>query len=85
MSYRNNDYLGKIRERIIEPYWNDILMSIEAIEAEVRTRGEVRDYGVYEDSDASDNETTNVGMSLNTGREVLVDTSDLPGMIQHDS
>ena len=69
---------GKVRERIVEPYWSDILMSIEAIENEVRTSGGVRDYGVYEESDASDTETDHVKMSLKSNVNITDDSDEGP-------
>ena len=60
-------------------------MTIEAVENEVRSRGEVRDYGIYEDSDDSDTGKTQPTMSLNAAQrnEVanVVDDDEMPGKI----
>ena len=60
-------------------------MAIDAIEKEVKTNGEVRDYGVYEESDDGDTENVETEMSLNARQGTQTDLSDLPGMIHHDS
>ena len=44
------------QDRIIDPYWMDILDLIEGIELEINTHGFVRDYGIYEETDDSDSE-----------------------------
>ena len=79
------------QDRIVDPYWMDILDAIEGIELEINSHGFVRDYGIYEETDDSDTEVGNADsgrdasqLPLNTasGPNESVNESDdvLPGM-----
>ena len=90
LNFSNQNYLGQTQDRIIEPYWMDILDTIEGIELELNSHGYVRDYGTYEDTDDSeeaDEDESGVQeiqqMSLN---EIAVSQSadeSMPGMIKN--
>ena len=75
-----------MEERIIEPYWMDVLDAIEGIDLEIESHGYVRDYGVYEqsDDDEAENVTENVqNLSLNSNENgANQEANSLPGMIK---
>ena len=55
----------------MEPHWISVLQKIEAIEAEIKSQGYVRNYSIYTDQsdDESGDESANEVISLSTSNQ----------------
>ena len=54
----NAAFKGKVKPREMEPHWDTVLQTIEAIEAEIKQQGFVRDFKIYTDESDEENVQT---------------------------